>query len=61
MSSFGVIFFALVLIAILWGILIMLPIAGWAVALILTFVIISNVISYLGGRKRGKGNRANNK
>jgi len=51
MKSSSVIILAIVLIAMLWGILILLPIAGWAVALILTFVIISNVASYLGGKK----------
>lgn len=51
MDSSSYIVLAIFQIVLLWGVLIFLPIAGWAIALILTFVIISNVQSYLGGKK----------
>lgn len=47
----GVIVVAILLIAILWGILILLPIIGWAIALILTIVIIISLVSFMAGRK----------
>lgn len=50
-ETLGIILLAIVLIALLWGILIMLPIIGWAVALILTIVIITTLVSFLAGRK----------
>ena len=54
MDSASHIGLAILQIAILWMVLIFLPIAGWAVAVILTFVIISNLQSYLGGKKSKK-------
>jgi len=47
----GVVFVAALLILLLWGILIMLPIIGWAIALIMTVVIIISLVSFKAGRK----------
>ena len=47
----GVIFVAILSILLLWAILIMLPIIGWAIALIMTVVIIISLVSFKAGRK----------